>query len=103
MLIADAAIDRRSTVFALMLIILIVGIYSYIVLPRESTPDITVPYVLVVTPYEGVTPDDIESLITYPIERKLKGLKDVEKIDHLLLLRSRFLQFVVHWGGQELL
>jgi len=80
MLIADAAIDRRSTVFALMLIILIVGIYSYIVLPRESTPDITVPYVLVVTPYEGVTPDDIESLITYPIERKLKGLKDVEKI-----------------------
>ncbi|MEE4254089.1 MAG: efflux RND transporter permease subunit [Desulfuromusa sp.] len=80
MLIANAAIDRRSTVFALMLIILIVGIYSYIVLPRESTPDITVPYVLVVTPYEGVTPDDIESLITYPIERKLKGLKDVEKI-----------------------
>ncbi|MDX2480229.1 MAG: efflux RND transporter permease subunit, partial [Desulfuromusa sp.] len=80
MLISNASIDRRSTVFALMLIILIVGIYSYIVLPRESTPDITVPYVLVVTPYEGVTPDDIESLITYPIERKLKGLKDVEKI-----------------------
>ena len=80
MLIPNAAIDRRSTVFALMLIILIVGMYSYIVLPRESSPDITIPYVLVVTPYEGVTPDDIESLITYPIERKLKGLKDVEKI-----------------------
>ncbi len=80
MLISDAAIDRRSTVFALMLIILIVGIYSYIVLPRESTPDITVPYVLVVTPYEGVTPADVESLITHPIERKLKGLKDVEEI-----------------------
>jgi len=80
MLISNAAIDRRSTVFALMLIIFLVGIYSYIVLPRESNPDITVPYVLVVTPYEGVTPDDIESLITYPIERKLKGLKDVEEI-----------------------
>lgn len=80
MLISNAAIDRRSSVFALMLIILLVGIYSYIVLPRESTPDITVPYVLVVTPYEGVTPEDIESLITYPIERKLKGLKDVEEI-----------------------
>ncbi len=80
MLLSDAAINRRSTVFTVMLIILIVGIYSYIVLPRESTPDITVPYVLVVTPYEGVTSNDIESLITYPIERKLKGLKDVEKI-----------------------
>ncbi len=80
MLIANAAIDRRSTVFALMLIIVIVGIYSYVVLPRESTPDITIPYVLVVTPYEGVSPGDIESLITHPIERKLKGLKDVEEI-----------------------
>lgn len=80
MLISNAAIDRRSTVFALMLIILIVGIYSYIVLPRESSPDITIPYVLVVTPYEGVSSGDIESLITHPIERKLKGLKNVEEI-----------------------
>lgn len=80
MLITDAAIDRRSTIFLLMLIIFVAGAYSYIVLPRESSPDVTVPYVLVVTPYEGVAPVDIESLITHPIERKLKGLKDVEKI-----------------------
>jgi CzcA family heavy metal efflux pump len=80
MLIANAAIDRRSTVLAVMLIILITGIYSYIVLPRESTPDITIPVVLVVTTYEGVASGDIESLITRPIERKLKGLKDVEKM-----------------------
>jgi len=80
MLISNAAIDRRSTVFALMLIIVVVGIYSYIVLPRESAPDITVPYVLVVTSYEGVASEDIENLITRPLERKLKGLKDVEKM-----------------------
>ena len=80
MLISNAAISRRSTVMALMLIILITGIYSYIVLPRESNPDITIPVVLVVTTYEGVTPEDIENLITHPLERKLKGLKDVEKM-----------------------
>jgi len=80
MLISNAAIRQRSTVFALMLIIVLVGIYSYIVLPRESTPDITIPYVLVVTPYEGVASSDIESLITNPIERKLRGLKNVEEI-----------------------
>ncbi|PLX88545.1 MAG: AcrB/AcrD/AcrF family protein [Desulfuromonas sp.] len=80
MLISNAAIDRRSTVFALMLIIFVVGVYSYIVLPRESAPDITIPYVLVVTPYEGVASEDIENLITRPLERKLKGLKDVEEM-----------------------
>ena len=80
MLISNAAIRQRSTVFALMLIIIVVGIYSYATLPRESTPDITIPYVLVVTPYEGVSSSDIESLITNPIERKLRGLKNVEEV-----------------------
>jgi len=80
MLISNVAIGRRSTVFALMLIIAVVGVYSYVTLPRESNPDITIPYVLVVTPYEGVASGDIESLVTNPLERKLKGLKDVEEI-----------------------
>ncbi len=80
MLISNAAIRQRSTVFALMLIIIVVGIYSYATLPRESTPDITIPYVLVITPYEGVSSSDIESLITNPIERKLRGLKNVEEV-----------------------
>jgi CzcA family heavy metal efflux pump len=80
MLLSNAAIDRRSTVFALILIIIVVGVYSYIVLPRESSPDVTIPYVVVVTSYEGVSPGDIESLITHPLERELKGLKDVEEM-----------------------
>ncbi|MFO7811707.1 MAG: efflux RND transporter permease subunit [Pelovirga sp.] len=80
MLITDASVNRRSTIFSLMLIIIVAGVYSYLALPRESTPDVTVPNVLVVTPYEGVAPVDVESLITHPIERKLKGLKDVDNI-----------------------
>ncbi len=80
MLITDVSVSRRSTVYALMLIILCAGIFSYLTLPREADPDITIPYVLVVTAYEGVAPADIETLITRPIERKLKGLKDVEEL-----------------------
>lgn len=80
MLITNISIRQRSTVFALMLIAVIVGTYSYLVLPRESNPDVTIPYVFVVTTYEGVASADIETLITDHIERKLKGLKEVEEI-----------------------
>ena len=80
MLASNAAITNRSTVFALMLIIVVAGLYSYLTLPRESNPDITIPNVLVVTSYEGVAPEDVESLVTIPIERELKGLKDVEEV-----------------------
>jgi CzcA family heavy metal efflux pump len=80
MLISNVAIRQRSTVFALMLILIIIGIYSYATLPRESNPDITIPNVLVQTTYEGVASSDIESLITNPIERKLRGIKNVKEI-----------------------
>ena len=56
------------------------GLLSYVTLPRESFPDVDVPVVLVTTPYIGVAPEDVESLITIPIENELADLNDVKKM-----------------------
>jgi CzcA family heavy metal efflux pump len=80
MILNQAALKRQVTVLALLVIIVIAGIYCYATLPRESFPDITIPYVFVTTTYEGVAPEDMEQLITIPIERKLKGIDNVEEI-----------------------
>jgi len=74
------AVKRQVTVLALLVLLVIAGVYCYVTLPRESFPDITIPYVFVTTTYEGVAPEDMEELITIPIERKLKGIDDVEEI-----------------------
>jgi len=78
--VSNAAIDRSTTVFVLLVFIFVVGSYSYVVLPRESNPEVVVPFIIVSTTYEGVTPEDMESLVTIPIERKLTGLSGVEEI-----------------------
>jgi len=80
MIVNRAALKRQATVLALLVIIVIAGLYCYATLPRESFPDITIPYVFVTTTYEGVAPQDMEKLITIPIERKLKGIDNVEEI-----------------------
>ena len=80
MILNQVALKRQVTVLTLMVFILIAGIYCYITLPRENFPDITIPYVFVTTTYEGVAPEDMEELISIPIERKLKGISDVEEI-----------------------
>ena len=80
MFLNQAALKRQVTVLALLVLIVIAGLYAYAVLPRESFPDITIPYVFVNTTYEGVAPQDMEELVTIPIERKLKGISDVEEI-----------------------
>ncbi|MFC1857590.1 efflux RND transporter permease subunit [Thermodesulfobacteriota bacterium] len=80
MIISDTAIKNRISVVVLAVIILVVGTYSYIMLPRESSPDITIPHVFIHTDYRGVSASDIETSITIKIEKKLNGLDRVKKI-----------------------
>nr|WP_275405801.1 efflux RND transporter permease subunit [Desulfovibrio sp. JC022] len=75
--------NRQSTVMVLLVFIIIAGISSYASLPRESDPDITIPYIFVQTNFEGVAPEDMETLITMPIERKLKGLSGTKEISSI--------------------
>lgn len=80
MILNQWALKRQAAVLALLVFLVIGGLFSYGILPRESFPDIPIPYVFVTTTYEGVAPEDMEKLITIPIERKLKGIADVEEI-----------------------
>jgi multidrug efflux pump subunit AcrB len=81
MIVSDAAVKKRVSVVILALVIFIFGFLAYKDLPRESAPDITIPYVFITTSYPGVAPEDIEQSITIPIEKKLKGLEAVKRID----------------------
>ena len=74
MIVSDTAVKNRISVVVLAVIIIVIGTYSYNVLPRESSPDITIPHVFVSTDYRGVSAVDIETSITLKIEKKLKGL-----------------------------
>ena len=80
MIISNAAIKNRTTVFVLIFVIVVAGGYSYIALPRESEPDVPIPFVIVSTTYEGISPEDVETAVTMKIEKELQGLKGYEEI-----------------------
>ena len=79
--VPELAVKKRTSVMVLAIMVLIFGPLSYFSLPRESAPDITIPFVFIMTNYAGVAPEDIESAITIPIEKKLKGLEGVKRIE----------------------
>ncbi|MDH3346888.1 MAG: efflux RND transporter permease subunit [Desulfobulbaceae bacterium] len=83
MIVSDTAVDKSTTVLVLCIILIIFGVYCYKVLPRESSPDITIPYVFVSTDYRGVSPSDIETSVTMELEKRLKGVEGVKKIRSL--------------------
>jgi multidrug efflux pump len=80
MTITDLSIRNRLTVYVLILFILVAGTGAYTSLPRESFPEVEIPLIVVYTGYLGASPEDIETLITRPIETELKGITGIKEI-----------------------
>lgn len=75
------AIDNKISVYVLTLIITITGLLSYNSIPKESFPDIVVPTIYINTVYVGNSPINIENLVTKPIEKQLKSISGVKKLN----------------------
>lgn len=68
-------------VVILMIILLTgLGVYSFISLPRESSPEVKIPMAIVMTVYPGASPADIEELVTKKLETNISGVKDIDSI-----------------------
>ncbi|MBK0379414.1 efflux RND transporter permease subunit [Mucilaginibacter segetis] len=74
------AIDNKTAIYVLIFLITVLGIISYINLPKENFPDIAQSKVFITTPYAGQSPQNIENLVTKQIEKQLKSLKGLKKV-----------------------
>jgi len=74
------AIDNKTSIYVLAVFITLLGISSYRSIPKERFPEIVIPTILVNTVYLGTSPEDMENLVTRPIEKQLKGIAGVKKI-----------------------
>ena len=74
------AVDHRTSVLVLLVIIVTMGMYSYATTPQESFPEIELAMVAVNTIYPGVAPADMESLVTRVLEEDLSTISDVKQM-----------------------
>ena len=74
------AINNKTTIYVLISMILFLGISAYNSMPREDFPEIRETKIYISSVYPGNTAEDIEKLITNPLEKKLKTITNVSKI-----------------------
>ena len=74
------AINNKTTMYVLIILILFLGAKAYFSMPRESFPEIKETKIYISSVYPGNTAEDIEKLITDPIEDKLKTVSNVVEI-----------------------
>jgi HAE1 family hydrophobic/amphiphilic exporter-1 len=76
----DLSTSRPITFLMLFIAIVAIGAVSLSSIKIDLYPNIDLPTVSIVTTYQGVSPEDIETLITKPIEESVASVEDVDEI-----------------------
>ena len=76
----NLAIGNKVSVLALFMITALMGMFAYLTIPKESSPEIVIPMVSISTVYPGVAPKDMETLVTRVIEDELNTIPDIQEL-----------------------
>jgi multidrug efflux pump len=74
------AVANKVSAVVLLAFIGIMGLMSYRAIPREASPEVEIPIIVVNTMYPGVSPADIETLVTRPLEDELNTLSEIKEL-----------------------
>jgi HAE1 family hydrophobic/amphiphilic exporter-1 len=74
------ALQRPVTTIMIALAVLAVGLISTRLLRLEAMPDITFPGMMVIIPFPGSTPEEMEELVVRPVEEAIATLSGIEEI-----------------------
>jgi multidrug efflux pump subunit AcrB len=78
--LSSLSINQSTSVLVMIALIFILGIISYLRIPKESAPDVNIPNIFVVTVYPGVAPEDMESLVTQKLEEKINEIAEIKAL-----------------------
>lgn len=79
--IVEWAVANTKLIGALILVVILGGLYAITTIPKESDPDVPIPYIGVYVSYPGVSPEDSERLILRPLETALRSVQGIRHIN----------------------
>ena len=78
--IIDAAFSRSRVVVMALIMVLIVGAYAYVSIPKEANPEVPLPLFYVSTGLDGISPSDAERLLLEPLETEFSSISGLESL-----------------------
>jgi multidrug efflux pump subunit AcrB len=78
--ISSWAVDNRVTVYIVTFLIVVTGLIAYVTMPREDFPEIIENKVYISSVFPGNSAEDVEKLITKPLEKEIKNISGVDKV-----------------------
>lgn len=79
-MISRYSVKRPYTVLVGVVLILILGYVSFTRMQTDLLPDMTLPYAIVYTTYAGASPEEVETVVTRPVEQSMATISNIESI-----------------------
>ncbi len=98
MKLPEFSVRRPVTVLMIIMVILVLGVISFPQLGLDMLPDITYPIISVITEYEGVAPEDMEKMVTRPLEEGISTVKGVKSVSSTSQEGMSFIMVEFEWG-----
>ncbi len=94
------SLERRALVIAISALILVLGVVATLRMPVDVFPDLTAPTVAVLVESEGLAPEEMERLVTFPIEAAVNGANDVRRVRSSTALGIAVVWVEFEWGTE---
>ncbi len=78
--VIDGAIRHARMVLSALVLIFVAGAVTFLNIPKEADPDITIPVLYVQLTHEGIAPEDAERLLVRPLEQELRTLEGIKEM-----------------------
>ncbi len=80
MKLPEISVRNPVTTLMIFLGVILLGLFCFVQMPLNSMPEMDIPTITVMTPYEGAGPEEVEEKITRPLEERLATVEDLEHI-----------------------
>ena len=74
-------LKSSKLILTILFFFIVFGFYQYNTLPKESDPDISLPVIYILLAHKGISPEDSERLLVKPVEKELKNIEGLKKIN----------------------
>lgn len=98
MKLSDLAIKRPVTTVIMVLLVVLLGVIAFNRVQVDLLPNITLPVAVVITNYEGVGPEEIETMVTRPIESAVATVTNIKNLSSSSSTGNSLVMVEFNWG-----